>query len=65
MIPKNNKSYALERIPTGKWDYKKKIHAPNIFHPPPPLPVISNRPSLINVHHAINLFVNWEQKLIP
>ena len=62
MIPKNNESYALERIPTDKWNYKKKIHAPKIFHPPP---VIFNRPSLINVHHAINLFVNWEQKLIP
>ena len=32
VIPKNNKSYALEKIPADRRALKK-IHAPNIFHP--------------------------------
>ena len=42
VIPKTNKSYALEKIPADKRAFKK-IDAPKIFHPPP---VISNGPSL-------------------
>ena len=34
MIPKNNKSYALEKKnPADKRPFKK-VHPPNIFHPP-------------------------------
>ena len=32
VIPKNNKSYAVEKIPADRRALKK-IHAPKIFHP--------------------------------
>ena len=32
VIPKNNKSYALEKIPADRRALKE-IHAPKIFHP--------------------------------
>ena len=53
VIPKNNKSYALEKFLQTS-EIFKKIRAPKFFPPPtPPPPLISNGPSLINVHHAI------------
>ena len=53
VIPKNNKSYALEKFLQTS-EIFKKIRAPKFFPPPTsPPPLISNGPSLINVHHAI------------
>jgi len=58
VIPKNNKSYALEKIPVDKRALKK-IHAPNISSPPPPPPVISNGPSLIEKVAIWQLRRSW------